>query len=389
MWKRGMVIAALLLMMTVGCACAEILTDAPGTPTQDVVAALDAVWQDGEGTPYDLRVLQSDRLTMETVTDIFGFVYKEGNRPARYFPEETQLAIAQMYGVDPDMLYMTEFMRMNAADGEAQAQLKVRMKVDVEYQPGQLVVAVLGDTSNPGATEWTPVMARITQPGMIECDIPKELMNELQGEDLFFSLLTVNPDSRVSRVENQKRVKSEHIPSKRAEDSTYVVRAADEDGQPQDSAFMLHVVSESETIRRELDKLRKHITQEQLPASEHLPQASRDELELLAGTQDCAAQMPIFEYVPLITENYRDTDGDSSAVLAFATPYAEGQTVVTALGLPRKDAQESDPTLMKWSVQRAEVLKEGYLEIIFDQLALIGMGEQKGLLLVFSEPFVK
>jgi len=389
MFKRGMAIAAALLILAAGCACAEILTDAPGTPTQDVLMALEAVWQDEGKTPYDLHVMQPDRLTMDTVSEIFGFVYKEGNRPARYFPEETQSAIAQMYGVDPDILHMTEFMRLNAAGSVPQAGLKASMKVDVEYQPGQLVVVILVDTGNPAETDWTPVMARVAERGVIECDIPSALMKELQGGDLFFSLLTVRPDGGRSGAREQKRILPENIPSKRAEDSTYVVRAADESGQPLASPFRLHVVGESDTIRKELEKLREHITKEQQPASTHLPQASRNEMELLTGNPDAASQMPVFEYVPLITEDYFDTDGDSSAVLAFATPYAVGQSVVTALGLPRKDAQETDPTLMDWAVQRAEVLKEGYLEIVFDQQALIGMGEETGLLLVFSDPFAQ
>ena len=72
---------------------------------------------------------------------------------------------------------------------------------------------------------------------------------------------------------------------------------------------------------------------------------------------------------------------------SFATPYAEGQQVVTALGLPRQDAVGEDETLMTWAVQRARVDENGEVEIVFDQLALIGMGEETGLLLVFSEPF--
>ena len=99
--------------------------------------------------------------------------------------------------------------------------------------------------------------------------------------------------------------------------------------------------------------------------------------------------MPIYEYICLITEEYRDTDGDAAARFAFATPYEMGQTVITALGLPNEDAKDEDPTLMNWAVQRAEVMEEGRVEIVFDQLALIGMGEEKALLLVFSEPFAE
>ena len=385
--KRRIAIAVLMLMMTCCCACAEILTDAPGTPTQDVVLSLKAFWQDEAQTAYDLKVMPADQLTMDTVTDIFEFVYKQKNRPARYFPEETQQAIARMYGIDPDILYMTEFMRLHAAAITPPADLRTVMTVDVDYDPGQLIVVVLGDTSKPEDLVWTPVMARVTQTGVIECDVPRELMEQLQGEDVLFSLLTVRPGGRGEGAAHREETEPEGVPSKTAMDSTYVVSAVDAAGNALERNFRLLVVSESDVIRKELDKIRTHIQQERLPASTHLPQASQNEFNLLVGRLCSVEQMLIYEYVSLITENYRDTDGDCSATLAFATPYAVGQAVVTALGLPREGAQDSDDTLMDWAVQRAEVKDDGTVEIIFDQLALIGMGEEKGLLLVFSEPF--
>ena len=387
--KRSVAIAILMLLMTCCCACAEILTDAPGTPTQDIVLSLESFWMDEEKTPYDVQVMQADQLTMDTVTEIFEFVYKEKNRPARYFPEETQQAIAEMYGIDPDILYMTEFMRLHAAEAEPHADLKSVMTVDVEYEPGQLIVVVLGDTSNPEDIEWTPVLSRVTRLGVIEYDTPKELMEQLQGEDVLFSLLTVRPGGHGDGSAFREETDPKNVPSKTATDSTYVVSATDASGKPLNRWFRLLVVSESEVIRKELAKIRKHIVEDQLPASTHLPQNSQNEFELLVGRLCNVQEMPIYEYVSLITENYRDTDGDCAAVLAFATPYEVGQTVITALGLPREGALDTDPTLMNWAVQRAEVLENGRVEIIFDQLALIGMGEEKGLLLVFGEPLEK
>ena len=100
MMKRSAAMVMMLLMM-ISCACAEILTDAPGTPTQDIVLSLKSFFMDEARTPYGVQVMQADQLTMDTVTDIFEFVYKQKNRAARYFPEETQQAIAEMYGIDP------------------------------------------------------------------------------------------------------------------------------------------------------------------------------------------------------------------------------------------------------------------------------------------------
>ena len=86
MVRRSVALAVLMLLLTICGACAQVLTDAPGTPTQDVVLSLESLWQDEAKTPYDLTVEQADQLTMDTVSDIFHFVYKEENRPARYFP---------------------------------------------------------------------------------------------------------------------------------------------------------------------------------------------------------------------------------------------------------------------------------------------------------------
>ena len=61
--------------------------------------------------------------------------------------------------------------------------------------------------------------------------------------------------------------------------------------------------------------------------------------------------------------------------------------MVTVLGLPRQDAGEGE-TLLNWAVQRAQVRAGGEVEVVFDQLALIGMGEDTGLLLL-SEPMAE
>ena len=94
----------------------------------------------------------------------------------------------------------------------------------------------------------------------------------------------------------------------------------------------------------------------------------------------------ITDYVPLITKDFDHTDGDAVATLAFATPYEPGQVILTALGVPKQGAVEDGETLMDWAVQPAVVRDGGHVDIVFDQLALIGMGEETGLLLMFSVP---
>ena len=384
--KRFLGILLTLAICLTGTALAAERTDAPGTPTQDVVLELRANWLDADSTAYDLYVMDADQLTMDTVTDIYTFVHDEDKRPVRYFPEETQRQIEEMLAgiVDPDALYMTEFMRLHAAEAEPQADLLAKMLLDVDYQPGQLVLVVLGDTSDPENLVWTPVEAQVTALGQVEFTVPQALMQELQGEDVLLSLLTVRGGGSGSASGDEDAQPEQH-PSKTAEDTTQVVNLESEDGADLAEDFRIVVVDESDVIRDELERIGRHV-QEQ-PVCTWLPEASQNEIQLLLKDDLSRDELLVYDYLPLITENYVDTYGDVITSFTFATPYEEGQQVVTVLGLPRTDAVGADETLMNWAVQRAQVNANGEVEIVFDQLALIGMGEETGLLLVLCEPF--
>lgn len=381
------------------------LTDAPGTPTQDVVLSLESVWLDEERTPYDVQVMDADSLTMDTVTEIYEFV-AAGNRPARYFPEDVQQAIAEMYEVDVDALYMTEFMRLNAAEAEPAADVEMTMLLDVDYQPEQLVAVVLGDTSDPEALVWTVVEARATALGEITVEIPQAVIEQMQGEDVLFSLLTVRMGQRGGVVSAQETTEERvELPSKTAYDMVSVGAMTDANGNPMAEDFRIIVTEESSVVSAELAKIREHVNGLEdgavaselerirehvdelgLPIVTYFPEEAQNEVQLLLGEETDIESLVAYEYVPLITENYQETYGDAIAPFTFATPYAPAQKVVTLLGLPREGAVDTDPTLMDWAVQRAEVNENGEVEIVFDQLALIGMGEQTALMLVLSEP---
>lgn len=384
--KRFLGILLTLAICLTGTALAAERTDAPGTPTQDVVLELRANWLDADSTAYDLYVMDADQLTMDTVTDIYTFVHDEDKRPVRYFPEETQRQIEEMLAgiVDPDALYMTEFMRLHAAEAEPQADLLAKMLLDVDYQPGQLVLVVLGDTSDPENLVWTPVEAQVTALGQVEFTVPQALMQELQGEDVLLSLLTVRGGGSGSASGDEDAQPEQH-PSKTAEDTTQVVNLESEDGADLAEDFRIVVVDESDVIRDELERIGRHVQEN--PVCTWLPEASQSEIQLLLKDDLSRDELLVYDYLPLITENYVDTYGDVVTSFTFATPYEEGQQVVTVLGLPRTDAVGADETLMNWAVQRAQVNANGEVEIVFDQLALIGMGEETGLLLVLCEPF--
>ena len=389
--KRFLGILLALTLLLTGTAFAAEATDAPGTPTHDVVLSLTANWLDEENTPYDLQVMEPDQLTMDTVTEIYQFVYEQDNRPVRYFPEETQRQIEEMLAgvVDPDALYMTEFMRLHAAQADPEADLLAEMLVDVDYQPDQLILVVLGDTTDPENLVWTPVGSKVVELGKVQFIVPQALMEELQGEDVLFSLLTVRKGARGGVVSAQtQEVEHVSLPSKTAYDTVRVTKLAAADGTPIEDDFELLVVEESEIITRELALIREHVKEKEQPVCTWLPDEDRDEIQLLLTDELDRDELVVYDYLPLITKNYKDTYGDVISAFTFATPYEEGQQVVTVLGLPREEPVEGE-TLMDWAVQRAQVNADGEVEIVFDQLALIGMGEETGLLLVLCEPIAE
>ena len=387
MKKRILGIVLALMLLTVS-ASAAVLTDAPGTPTQDRAVALDARWEDEARTAYDLRELPADHLTVNQAVDVYDFVYEQGNRPVRWYPEDTQKAIEAIISVDPDALYMTEFMRLHAAEIVPPADLEATMTLTIDYQPGQLTVVVLGDTSDPANLVWTPVESRVIANGQVEFNVPQALMAQLQGEDLLFSLLTVRQGAR-GTVEVETTEVPENLPSKQAGDTTRVIKTVTRDGQALPDDFKIAIVPETELIRREITMLGQFVTEQEQPALNWLPEEDQNRVRYLLGVDGKA--LIVSDYVPLITEDFRPTDGDAVGTLSFATPYSKGQTIVTALGIPDKNADnageiQNGKTQMKWSVQPAIVREGGVVDVVFDQLALIDMGTETGLLLMLSEP---
>ena len=390
MKKRILGICLALMLLTVS-ASAAVLTDAPGTPTQDRAVALDARWEDEARTAYDLRELPADHLTVNQAMDVYDFVYEQGNRPVRWYPEDTQKAIEAIISVDPDTLHMTEFMRLHAAEIVPPADLEATITLTIDYQPGQLTVVVLGDTSDPANLVWTPVESRVIANGQVEFNVPQALMAQLQGEDLLFSLLTVREGAR-GTVEVETTEVPENLPSKQAGDTTRVVKTVTRDGQALPDDFKIAIVPETELIRREITMLEQFVTEQEQPALNWLPEEDQNRVRYLLGVDGEA--LIVSDYVPLITEDFRPTDGDAVGTLSFATPYSESQTIVTALGIPDKNADNADEiqngkTQMKWSVQPAIVREGGVVDVVFDQLALIDMGTETGLLLMLSEPTAK
>ena len=201
-------------------------------------------------------------------------------------------------------------------------------------------------------------------------------------------MLTVRQGAR-GTVEAETTEVPENLPSKQAGDTTRVIKTVNRDGQVLPDDFKMAIVPETELIRREITMLGQFVTEQEQPALNWLPEEDQNRVRYLLG--DDGKELIVSDYVPLITEGFRPTDGDAVGTLSFATPYSESQTIVTALGIPDENADNADEiqngkTQMKWSVQPAIVREDGVVDVVFDQTALIDMGTETGLLLMLSEP---
>ena len=128
------------------------------------------------------------------------------------------------------------------------------------------------------------------------------------------------------------------------------------------------------------------MTEEKRPALDWLPEADQNRVRYLLGAD--ADSLLVTDYVSLTSKNFWPTDGDAVGSLTFATPYKEGQTIVTALGVPKKDTEQTEEgkTLMDWIVQPAYVRENGVIDVVFDQMGLIDMDTETALLLMLSVP---
>lgn len=376
--------AALALMLWTGSATAAVLTDAPGTPTQDRAVSLTAQWQDGQETAYDLTNEPADQTTMDAAWDAFDFVYEQENQPIQWYPEETQKAISEMVDCDPDALHMSEMFLLHAPQTDAKADLDVKLTLDIDYEPGQLTVAVLGDASDAANVVWTPVESKVTATGQVELVIPQALMAQLAGKDVLFTLLTIREGGGHETVQVETTTEPDSLPSKQASDETRIEKTIRSDGTVAEDDFQLEIVPETQIIQQEISRISVHLEENQSAVS-WLPEADQERVRcLLQESGVDPDSLVITDYVSLVTKDFDHTDGDAVATISFATPYEPGRVILTALGVPKTGTVQEGETLMDWAVQPAIVRDGGHVDIVFDQLALIDMDEDVGLLLLFS-----
>lgn len=393
----------LVLVMLLSAACAEYVahddyTDVPTAMTQDSVIELTA---DEEGCL--IEYLQPDEESIALLDDVYRFVWEEIdrvpdeiNRPARYYDEETQKKIAKLAGCDIDILHMTEAMRLQLSGmpiDEKAKEITAEMLLDVDYHIGQLIVVVMGIPQYPEAEEekvkpgnngkhlgndkgnshktkepgkkdkqsvaegeeilpedalleekaeyiWYPYRGRVEETGEIEWDIPLKDWIELSKQPVSFHVLTNRIGPRGERIMHEEQYKEKYdIFSKDSGDVIKTRRWYSESGEPIEDNFRVWTVELTEPMLAEVQRIALHLEKEGL-LMDYFPEERRAEAMLMLPEGIDPETLIAYDIIALQDEEYKDTYGDVTAEIDFATEYSHEKAMVVLAGFPIEDYEE-------------------------------------------------
>lgn len=352
-------------------------TDVPSVMTQDALVSIEA---DQECI---ITVLEPDAQTMALLEDIYDFVWRENNRPVRYYDEETQQKIQELVPeIDIDILHMTEFMRQEMS-GMPEEPVFVQRQLDVDYQPGQLVVVVLGYEEENGEYRWFPYRAEVPSIGMITYTIPVEDYELLVGENVVYHVLTDRIGARGEVFVRQEVITEPvYTPSKGARDIIRIRRWYSESGEPIEDTFSIFLVDKTDPMIVETQRIGEFIMEEN-PAIDWFPEEIENQAQLLVGTDADVHDMLIYDIVAVMAKDYHDTYGDVATENLFASAYSPEREMFAILGFPIEDAEERP--YFEWYCLRAESIDE-IVELVFKQLVIPRMETEPAMLIIFSEP---
>lgn len=373
----------------------DAYSDAPATPTQENVLRIEAeiFAPEQEPQPYALATMLPTQLTVDTVSEIFDFVEVNLNPPARYFPQEVQEEIREIISGDPDILYMPEFMSLLPEIAPEQAYVQVDMHFDIDYEPGRLVVVVLGWQTEEGIC-WKALDAQVAKKSLIRYDIPADVLANIAGKETLFALLSVRPGSgwqtENTMIEEGSSEEEEVTPyfvfSKSFEDVTrvedsYIIADGESDGGREGGEdCQIIIVKESEPIRKELELLQTWLADESHALMAYFDEEIVRQCALLLPKDVDANSLIAYELTNVQVVGYDEPYGDVAARFTFITPFTPEQSMVSLLGMP----EEGKDTLVFTPLHTQYV--DDLIEITFSSTVLPAMMQDAGLLLVISTP---
>ena len=400
MKQRMIRIIALLCMLAFGATASassmvgEIYTDITSVMTQDAVLDLE-VYTNDPIEECSIVLQQPDIKSMALLEKMYTFVWRQGNRPVRYYDVETQNKIqALIPGVDIDILHLTEFMRQEMY-GEPREEVVVERLLDVEYYPGQLVIVVLGYEMENGEYKWFPYKAEVPSVGLIRYTIPKADYDELVSQpQVIYHVLTDRIGAR-GEVLVEKEIIREPVgtPSKGYKDIIRIRRWKTAHGDTIDDPFSIFLVERTKEMNREIERMGKFLAEdEKNKIIQWFPEEIANQAQLLLGEVE-KEKVIAYDIVAVMSENYKDTYGDVATENLFASAYDSEHKMVVMLGfeLPEEalagltEEELEKVTHYEWYVLRAEALDE-FVEIVFKQLVIPTMETEPAMIVVLSEP---
>ena len=394
-------IALLTLLLSAALCCTataaqvhvDDYSDTPATPTQENVLEIRAEQPAAKAAEIalTLETMAPTALTVDTLSEIFDFVDIDQNPPARYFPEDVQAEIEAIIDADPDILHMPEFFSLLPQHAAPHASAIVDMRFDIDYEPGRLVVVVLGVMTEDGLL-WKPLKADVVDWSLIRFEIPEDVLGAVAGHETIFALLTVRPGSGWHRENatieqgqsEETRKEPRFVFSKSFEDVTRVehsymiVDGEALGGSDGGEDCQIILVEETQPIEDERLRLTEWLAGEGNALMPYFDaEINRQAALYLPDTQLSA--LVAYELANVMVVGYDEPFGDVAAYFSFVTPYEAGQPMLSLLGLPQEDGT------MAFTPLHTEYV-DGLIEITFSSTVLPAMMKDAGMLLVLSTP---
>lgn len=380
----AMLVISLLMCSTIGNGIAESYaedyTDVPSVMTQDSVRCFTA---DPNGM---VEVLQPYSESVALLEELYDFVWNQQNRPVRFYDEDTQNAIqALVPEVDIDSLYMTEFMGLQLSIGDVHNESMVmRVELEPDYVPGQLIVVVMGIQNADDSWSWYPYRGNVPENGVICWDSPIDEYVTLTQDRSVLHILTIRPGNGNQAKESDVNSTETARPSKQASDLTNVTDWESTSGAAIEDSFRIFFVELTEPMQEEMSRLETFIEEGYAPI-EWFPDEIQNQAQEMK--QDCAtvSDMVIYDVVAVRDENYKDTYGDVATENSLPTSYRADKEMFALLGF-----WQSDENAFEWYYLRANGMNDTTnAEIVYKQLILPTMEEKPAMLIVFSEPLIE
>ncbi|MDI9520802.1 MAG: hypothetical protein QM308_06600 [Bacillota bacterium] len=381
---KKLVLGAMILMLLCSASvlnAEEVIrseyTDTAGTSTQDSVKQID----NSEG--FQMGTMEPDASSQETLDQMYAFVRDGKNPPIRFFDEATQEKIRQLTKgkVDVEALHLTEFMSVSIAKTTAtDSGFSAEILLDVDYQPGQLVILLLGSMDEGGNLVWLPVEAEVVSLGKLHFDVSPEDTEAVTQQKQLLLVMTDRVGKRGGIVQKEEDRIPQDVPSITADDIIIIRRVYYPDKPDLETALEVSLTELTPQMQAETDKLKEYMENSENQLLGFFEQSVQDEVKLLLHGYD-ANQLVVYEAVALKQEGYKDTEGDVAVLIEFPTPYQPRQAVVAIAGIPSGET-------ITWAALRT-VVKENGLDVTFKQHLLAQMEGVPVMLLILSEPAVQ